>query len=65
MKEHSAYDTGIDARWGDHLISLVTCEYTHRDGRLIVVAKKMEENGKGQGEKGDLSQAEKEEAGGK
>lgn len=50
---------------GDHLISLVTCEYTHRDGRLIVVAKKMEENGKGQGEKGDLSQAEKEEAGGK
>ncbi len=65
VKKHSAYDTGIDARWGDHLISLVTCEYTHRDGRLIVVAKKMEENGKGQGEKGDLSQAEKEEAGGK
>lgn len=42
IKQHSQYDTGIDAQWGDHLISLVTCEYTHRDGRLIVVAKKME-----------------------
>lgn len=40
-KRNSAYDMGIDAQWGDQLISLITCEYTHRDGRLIVVAKKI------------------------
>ena len=33
----------MDAQWGDHLLSLITCEYTHQDGRLIVVAKKIEE----------------------
>lgn len=47
VKEHSVYkmgtDTGIDAAWGDHLLTLITCEYTHKDGRLIVVAKKIEE----------------------
>lgn len=41
IKEHSVYDTGIDAAWGDHLITLITCEYTHNDGRLMVVAKKV------------------------
>lgn len=41
VKDRSAYDTGIDAQWGDHLVTLVTCEYTHRNGRLIVVAKKI------------------------
>lgn len=43
IKEQSVYDTGVDAQWGDHLLSLITCEYTHQDGRLIVVAKKIEE----------------------
>lgn len=43
VKQHSVYDMGIDAEWGDHLLSLITCEYTHKDGRLIVVAKKIEE----------------------
>ena len=47
VKEHSVYkmgtDTGIDAKWGNHLLTLITCEYTHKDGRLIVVAKKIEE----------------------
>lgn len=42
IKQHSVYDMGIDAEWGDHLLSLITCEYTHKDGRLIVVAKKVE-----------------------
>ena len=40
-KRNSAYDMGIDAQWGDELISLITCEYTHQDGRLIVVAKRI------------------------
>lgn len=43
IKEHSVYDMGIDAAWGDHLLTLITCEYTHKDGRLIVVARKIEE----------------------
>ena len=41
VKERSVYDTGIDAQWGDHLVTLVTCEYTHKNGRLLVVAKKI------------------------
>ena len=55
IKQHSVYDKGVDIQWGDHLISLITCEYTHQDGRLIVVAKRIEntieENGKKQEEK--------------
>lgn len=43
VQQHSAYDMGVTAEWGDHLLSLVTCEYTHKDGRLIVVAKKIEQ----------------------
>lgn len=43
VRQHSVYATGVDAEWGDHLLSLITCEYTHKDGRLIVVAKKVEE----------------------
>ena len=43
VKAQSVYDTGVDAQWGAHLLSLITCEYTHQAGRLIVVAKKLEE----------------------
>ena len=34
------YDTGVDAEYGDHLITLSTCEYTYTNGRFVVVAKK-------------------------
>lgn len=40
VKEHSYYDTGITPLWPQQLVTLVTCEYTHRDGRLFVVARK-------------------------
>lgn len=40
-KALSLYDTGITARYGDKLISLSTCEYTHENGRLVVVAKRI------------------------
>lgn len=43
VKSQSVYDTGVEAEWGDQLLSLITCEYTHQDGRLIVVAKKLQE----------------------
>lgn len=43
VKRRSVYDTGVEARWGDRLISLITCEYTHKDGRLIIAAKRINE----------------------
>lgn len=42
-KNASIYDTGVTAEWGDDLLSLVTCEYTHKDGRLIVVARRIKD----------------------
>lgn len=40
IKKHSPYDTGITAEWPEQLITLTTCEYTQRDGRLLIVARK-------------------------
>ncbi|MDR0519756.1 MAG: class B sortase [Clostridiales Family XIII bacterium] len=39
------YDTGVSAAYGDELLALSTCEYSHADGRLVVLAKRV-----GQGE---------------
>lgn len=39
-KELALYDTGVTANYGDRLITLSTCEYTQKNGRLVVVAKK-------------------------
>lgn len=36
------YDTGVDAQYGDKLISLSTCDYDIANGRLVVVAKRVE-----------------------
>ena len=35
------YDTGVTAEYGDKLITLSTCEYSAQNGRLVVVAKKV------------------------
>lgn len=35
------YDTGATAEYGDRLITLSTCEYSAQNGRLVVVAKKV------------------------
>lgn len=35
----SFYDTGVTVKYGDKLLTLSTCEYTHNNGRLVVVAK--------------------------
>lgn len=43
VKQHSPYDTGITAEWPQQLITLTTCEYTQKDGRLLVVARKKTE----------------------
>lgn len=34
------YDTGVTAHYGDKLIILSTCEYSTKDGRLAVIARK-------------------------
>lgn len=34
------YDTGVDAKYGDQLLTLSTCEYTYDNGRLAVIAKR-------------------------
>lgn len=41
VKRMSFYDTGVDAQYGDKLITLSTCEYTNDNGRLVVVAKRI------------------------
>jgi len=38
---HKLYDTGVTIQPGDKLITLSTCEYTHANGRLVIVAKQV------------------------
>ncbi len=40
-KELALYDTGVDAEYGDKLITLSTCEYSRANGRLVLVAKQV------------------------
>ncbi len=37
-KKASKFDTGVDAKYGDKLITLSTCEYSRENGRFVVVA---------------------------
>ena len=41
-RSRSLYDTGVTADFGDKLITLSTCEYSNYNGRLVVVAKRVE-----------------------
>ena len=40
-KALSLYDTGVTAKYGDKLITLSTCEYSRKNGRMVVVAKRI------------------------
>jgi sortase B len=40
-KKEELYDTGVSAEYGDGLLALSTCEYTHKDGRLVLLAKRV------------------------
>ena len=40
LKSKSLYDTGVDAEYGDQLITLVTCAYHVQNGRFVVVARR-------------------------
>lgn len=39
-KKLQLYDTGVEANYGDQLVTLITCEYSNDNGRMVVVAKK-------------------------
>lgn len=41
IKELSLYDTGVEAQFGDTFLTLSTCAYHVKDGRLAVVAKRI------------------------
>lgn len=43
MAAMSLYDTGVTASYGDHLLTLSTCDYYVDDGRFVVVAKRVED----------------------
>lgn len=40
-KSLALYDTSVTAEYGDKLITLSTCEYSRKNGRLVVVAKRI------------------------
>lgn len=41
MASMALYDTGVRAVWGDHLVTLSTCDYEEKNGRFAVVARKI------------------------
>ena len=41
-KRLGLYNTGVDAEFGDKFITLSTCEYSQVNGRLVVVAKRID-----------------------
>ena len=41
MAALSLYDTGVTASYGDSLLTLSTCDNSQKDGRFVVVAKKV------------------------
>lgn len=41
MADLSLYDTGVTAHYGDRLLTLSTCDYQEKNGRFVVVAKKI------------------------
>lgn len=39
-KKIELYNTGVSAQYGEQIITLVTCEYSQVNGRMVVIAKK-------------------------
>ena len=42
IKQMSLYDTGVEAQYGDEFLTLSTCAYHTKNGRFVVVAKRIE-----------------------
>ena len=45
IKRKGIYETKITACYGEKLLTLSTCEYSQKNGRMVVVAKKVERTG--------------------
>jgi len=43
VRAAAIYDTGLEARYGDELLTLSTCSYHTADGRFAVVARRIDE----------------------
>ena len=43
LRNRSMYDIPIDADAGDQLVTLVTCSYSHKNGRFLLVARQLRE----------------------
>ena len=41
VKERALYDTGVSAEWGDEFITFSTCSYQVKNGRFVVVGKRI------------------------
>lgn len=41
INTYKLYDTGVVCEYEDQLLTLMTCEYTYSNGRIIIVAKKI------------------------
>ena len=41
VKERALYDTGVDAEWGDELLTFSTCSYQVKNGRFVVVSRRV------------------------
>lgn len=44
IQKLALYDTGITPEYGDELITLATCEYSQENGRMVVVARKVDQD---------------------
>ena len=44
LRTLSVWDSPIDVRYGDDLLLLVTCEYTHDDGRFVLALRAARED---------------------
>ncbi len=43
VNDLSLYETGIKAKYGDEILTLSTCEYSNKNGRLVVMARKTQD----------------------
>lgn len=44
VRDYQMYDTGIDAKFGDHFLTLTTCNSTRRkNGRFVVICRQLRE----------------------
>ncbi|WP_097006344.1 class B sortase [Lacrimispora amygdalina] len=43
INKNKIYDTGQKVYFGDKLLTLITCEYSYKNGRILIIAKRINE----------------------